>query len=398
MGPAAEQEIRSDAPRSSADLAATHDVRAAVDALSADLYRKLTREPGNVVLSPYSIGIALAMARVGAVGETASQIAAVLHADLGNDLSAGFNALDQALAERPGKFTMFGQTLELELAVANRLWGQKDLDFERPFLDELARDYDAGVQVVDYKAAPEDARRTINDWVAARTREHIKDLIPPRVIDAQTRLVLTNAIYLKAAWRKRFNEAVTGTFHRADGANVRAKMMRLSETLGYGAGDDYQAVRLPYAGGLSMILVVPSAGKPDALERDLDGPMLRRVVNALSNTPVKLAMPKFSFRSKARLKDVLGELGMPIAFTSRADFSGITNTEPLQIADVIHEAFIAVDEKGTEAAAAAAQVYTLSIVPLRPVELTIDRPFLFLIQDDETGAILFMGRVSDPTT
>jgi serpin B len=109
-------------------------------------------------------------------------------------------------------------------------------------------------------------------------------------------------------------------------------------------------------------------------------------------------MPKFSFRSKARLKDVLGELGMPIAFTSRADFSGITNTEPLQIADVIHEAFIAVDEKGTEAAAAAAQVYTLSIVPLRPVELTIDRPFLFLIQDDETGAILFMGRVSDPTT
>ena len=217
------------------------------------------------------------------------------------------------------------------------------------------------------------------------------------MIDAQTPLTLTNAIYLKASWRKRFKDAVGGTFHCADGSNVRAKMMRLSETLGYGAGDGYEAVRLLYAGGLSMILVVPSAGKLDSLERDLDGPTLRRAVNGLSNTPVKLSMPKFSFRSKARLKGVLGELGMPIAFTSRADFSGITNEEPLQVADVIHEAFIAVDEKGTEAAAAAALVYVLSIAPLQPVELTIDRPFLFLIQDDETGAILFMGRMSDPT-
>jgi len=398
MSPAAAQEIRSEASRSNADPAAAQDVRAAIDALSTDLYKVMARGPGNVVVSPYSVGIALAMARVGAVGETANQIDAVLHAALGGELSAGFNALDQALAERPGKHQMFGQTLELELAIASRLWGQKDLVFERPFLDQLARDYGAGVQVVDYKTAADGARRTINDWVAARTRDRIKDLIPPGVIDAQTRLILTNATYLKAAWRKRFNDAVDGTFHRADGSKVRAKMMRLSETLGYGAGDDYQTVRLPYAGGLSMILVVPSAGNLDALERGLDGPTLRRAVNGLSNTPVKLSMPKFSFRFKARLKDVLGELGMPIAFTSRADFSGITNEEPLQIADVIHEAFVSVDEKGTEAAAAAAQVYRLSIVALREVELTIDRPFLFLIQDDETGAILFMGRVSDPAT
>ena len=398
MGPADAQEIRSKASRSNADPAAAQDVRATIDALSTDLYKVMARGLGNVVLSPYSVGIVLAMARAGAVGETADQIGAVLHAAPGGDLSAGFNALDQALAERPGKHWMFGQTLELELAIANRLWGQQDLVFERPFLDELARDYGAGVQVVDYKTVADGARRTINDWVAARTRDRIKDLIPPGAIDAQTRLILTNAIYLKAAWRKRFKDAVAGTFRRADGSKVSAKMMRLSETLDYGAGDDYQAVRLPYAGGFSMILLVPRAGKLDSLERGLDGSTLRRAVTGLSNTPVKLSMPKFSFRSKARLKDVLGELGMPVAFTSRADFSGMTNAEPLQIADVIHEAFIASDEKGTEATAAAAQVYTLSIVPLRQVELTIDRPFLFLIQDDETGAILFMGRVSDPTT
>ena len=398
MLPAAAQEIRSQAPRSNADLAAAHDARATIDALSADLYRAMARGRGNMVLSPYSVGIALAMARAGAVGETANQIDAVLHATPEQDLSAGFNAIDQKLAERPGKYGMFGKTLEVELAIANRLWGQKDLVFERAFLDELARDYGAGVQVVDYKTAAEGARSTINDWVAARTRDHIKDLIPQGVIDAQTRLVLTNAIYLKAAWRKRFKDAVAGTFHRADGSNVRVKMMRLSETLGYEAGDGYQAVRLPYAGGLSMILLVPRAGKLDSLERRLDGPTLRRAVNGLSDTLVKLTMPRFSFHSKARLKDVLGELGMPIAFTSRADFSGMTSEEPLQIADVIHEAFIAADEKGTEAAAAAAQLYMLSVVRLREVELTIDRPFLFLIQDDETGAILFMGRVSDPAT
>ena len=398
MLPAAAQEIRSQAPRSNADLAAAHDARATIDALSADLYRAMARGRGNMVLSPYSVGIALAMARAGAVGETANQIDAVLHATPEQDLSAGFNAIDQKLAERPGKYGMFGKTLEVELAIANRLWGQKDLDFERAFLDELARDYGAGVQVVDYKTAAEGARSAINDWVAARTRDHIKDLIPQGVIDAQTRLVLTNAIYLKAAWRKRFKDAVAGTFHRADGSNVRVKMMRLSETLGYEAGDGYQAVRLPYAGGLSMILLVPRVGKLDSLERRLDGPTLRRAVNGLSDTLVKLTMPRFSFHSKARLKDVLGELGMPIAFTSRADFSGMTSEEPLQIADVIHEAFIAADEKGTEAAAAAAQVYMLSVVRLREVELIIDRPFLFLIQDDETGAILFMGRVSDPAT
>ena len=395
-GPAAAQEIRSGATRSSGDAAAAQDVRVAMDAFSADLYKNLAREQGNLVLSPYSVGVALAMARAGAVGETQKQMDTVLHAALAIDLNAGFNALDQALAKRPGKFKVGDGTLELELATANRLWGEKDTAFEAAFLDTLARDYGAGMQVVDYKNAYESARRTINDWVASRTRDRIKDLIPQGVLDAQTRLVLTNAIYLKASWLVPFNDAVRGSFHLANGSDVQVDLMSRNGNLAYGAGDGYQAVRLPYAGGLSMVLIVPDAGKLSSFERGLDGAALRRIASGLSSTQVILSMPKFSFRSQSQLKDALSELGMPLAFTDRADFSGMTKQESLEIAAVIHQAFIAVDEKGTEAAAATAVVASLTSAPQRQVELKIDRPFLFLIQDDETGAILFMGRVADP--
>ena len=396
-GPAAAQELRSQVPRADADPAAAQGVRAAMDAFSADLYRVLAREKGNVILSPFSVEVALAMTRAGAVGDTASQMDRVLHAALAKDLSAGFNAIDQALAKRPGKYKVGEQTLELELGTANRIWGQKDFSFEAAFLDTLARDYGAGMQIVDYKTAHEAARRTINDWVAARTKDRIKDLIPPGVIDALTRLVLTNAIYMKAAWLHPFDDAAPGSFHRMDGSVVQAQLMRLSEALAYGAGGDYQAVRLPYVGGLSMVVIVPAAGTLDSLERSLDGAMLRRIANGLSSAQVTLSMPKFSFRSNALLKDALSEMGMDVAFSGRADFSGMTKQEPLMIADVIHQAFIAVDEMGTEAAAATAVVMRATSAPQRPVELRIDRPFLFLIQDDETGAILFMGRLVDPS-
>jgi serpin B len=396
-GPAAAQEIRSGVPRASADPASAQDVRAAMDAFSADLYKILAREQGNLVLSPYSVGVALAMTRTGAARETAKEMDAVLHADLSQGIDAGFNALEQALAKRPGKYKVGEQTLELELATANRLWGQKDFVFERAFLDTLAQEYGAGMQIVDYKTAPEAARRAINDWVAGRTRDRIKDLIPQGVIDGLTRLVLTNAIYLKAPWLLRFNDAVPGTFHRADGSDVQAQLMSQSEELLYGAGTGYQAVRLPYVGGLSMVVIVPDAGKLGSFERGLDGAALRRIVSGLKSAHVMLSLPKFSFRSKAQLKDALSELGMPIAFSGRADFSAMTKQEPLEIADVLHQAFIAVDEKGTEAAAATAVVMRGTAAPLDQVALTIDRPFLFLIQDDETGAILFMGRLADPT-
>ncbi|HEY7624127.1 MAG TPA: serpin family protein [Candidatus Limnocylindria bacterium] len=395
-GPAAAQEVRSDAPRSAANPAAALTLRDATDAFAAELYKIVARKDGNVVLSPYSVAIALAMTRTGAAGETLKQMDTVLRG-VAADQNAGFNALDQALAKRPGKYRFGDQDLELELATANRLWGQKDFTFERAFLDELAKDYGAGMQIVDYANAHEAARRTINDWVAARTRDRIKDLIAEGVLASDTRLVLTNAIYLKATWLLKFNDAVAGAFHRADGSVVQAQLMSESEKLGYAKGAGYQAVRLAYAGGLSMVVIVPEAGTFGAFSQSLDGPTLRRVMSGLNTTQVNLAMPKFSFRSKAQLKDALSEMGMPIAFTDRADFSGITKQAPLEIADVIHQAFIAVDEKGTEAAAATAVVMRETSAPLEVIQLTIDRPFLFVIQDDETGAILFMGRVTDPT-
>ena len=395
---AAAEEVRSSAPRAGADAAAARKAAAALDAFAVDLYRRLAATPGNLVLSPYSVAVALAMTRAGATGETARQMDAVLHTGVAGDLDAGYNALDQALAKRPGKYTFGDQTLQLELATANRLWGQKGFTFEQAFLDRLAAAYGAGMQIVDYRTASEAARKTINDWVAARTKDRIKDLIPQGVLDARTRLVLTNAIYLKAQWLTKFDDAVAGPFTRLDGSRVDAQLMHENETLRYGTGDGYQLVAIPYGGGLSMIVIVPDAGRFAAVEGGLAGPQLRAAIDAMKPRPVDLTLPKFTFRTEARLKDALSAMGMPIAFSGDADFSGMTKQEPLTIAEVLHQAFIAVDEKGTEAAAATAVVMRATGLPASPVTLRVDRPFLFAIQDDETGTLTFMGRVADPTS
>ena len=201
----------------------------------------------------------------------------------------------------------------------------------------------------------------------------------------------------KIAQIRREREQKNAALVRLVEKDVQAQVMSLSENLLYGAGSGYQAVKLPYVGGLSMIALVPEAGQLGAFERGLDGLSLRRIVSGLSAAQVILSMPRFSFRSQAQLRSTLRELGMPIAFTDRADFSGITKQASLQISDVVHQAFIAVDESGTEAAAATAVLMRPTSVPAKPLELRIDRPFMFLIQDDETGALLFLGRVSDPT-
>lgn len=396
-GPAAAAEVRSNAPRAAADAAASKKASAALDAFALDLYRRVAEKPGNVVLSPYSVAVALAMTRAGAAGVTASQMDAVLRTAIAGDLDAGYNGLEQALAKRPGKYKVGDQSLDLELATANRLWGQNGFSFEQAFLDRLASSYGAGMQIVDYEKATEAARRTINEWVASRTKDRIKDLIPDGVLDARTRLVLTNAIYLKASWMVRFDDAVSAPFTRLDGSRVDAQLMHESETLRYVSADGYQLAAIPYAGGLSMLVVLPDPGRFAAVESALDGAKLRAAIDSLKPRAVNLSLPKFTFRSEARLKDVLTAMGMPVAFSDAADFSGMTKQDSLAIAEVLHQAFIAVDEKGTEAAAATAVVMRLTAAPQAPVDLRVDRPFLFAIQDEETGALLFLGRVTDPT-
>jgi serpin B len=397
---AAAELVRSDAPRAAADAAAGKRTAAAVEAFAADLYGELAKEQGNLVLSPYSVAVALAMTRAGASGETATQMDAVLRAATAGDLDAGFNALEQELAKRPGKYPFGDGTVDLDLATANQVWGQRGFAFERAYLDRLAASYGAGMRLVDYVQKREEARAAINEWVSERTHARIPKLIPEGALNELTRLVLTNAVYLKAKWVSSFQKGATAAapFHRLDGSDRSAQLMQLNARLRYARGAGYQAVRLPYVGGLSMVVIVPDAGTFATFEQSLraDG-SIRRIVDGLGDAQVRLRLPKFEFRTQAALKGPLARLGMPIAFSDRADFSGMSpRGKELTIQDVLHEGFISVDEEGTEAAAATAVLVGLTSAPSLNVELTVDRPFLFLIRDDQSGALLFMGRVVDP--
>jgi serpin B len=393
--------VMSDAPRAQAEAAAAPGAAAALAGFATDLYAILAREDGNIVFSPYSAVVALAMTRAGAAGETLEQMDAVLRATEAGDLDAGLNAIDQALAQRPGRYQWGDRTVELELAMANQLWGQRDFEFHAAFLDRLAAQYGAGMRLVDYERAREDARKAINDWVAEQTKGRIPEIIGPGDLTVQTRLVLTNAIYLNAPWEHRFEKDATApaTFTRLDGSTVEAQMMRLSEALRYARGDGYQAVELPYVdGSLAMLVIVPDAGEFAAFETGLDAGTIDRVVDSLTIAQVRLGFPKFEFRLRSGLKEPLSEMGMPIAFDpDAADFSAMSPAGmDMFIQDVLHEAFIAVDEDGTEAAAATAVIAGITSMPGEIVDLDVDRPFIFLIRDNETGAILFLGRVLDP--
>ncbi|MBE0609297.1 MAG: serpin family protein [Dehalococcoidia bacterium] len=394
--------VMSEAPRASADPAAAQGAASALGLFSTDLYAILARTEGNLVFSPYSAAVALAMTRNGATGETLDQMSAVLHADQAGDLDAGLNAIEQALATRPGEYRWFDKTVKLELATANQLWGQRDYPFHDAFLDKLAASYGAGMRLVDYIRATEDARKAINAWVSDQTRERIPELIPEGVLNSDTRLVLTNAIYLNAPWMHRFNKDATapGPFTRLDGSTVEAQLMRLSEELRFAKGPGYQAVELPYVdGSLSMLVIVPDSGDFADFQSAFSADTLETIVSNLKAAQVKLAFPRFEYRTQASLKDALKEMGMPIAFEpGLADFSAMSpDGKNLFIQDVIHEAFIAVDEDGTEAAAATAVVVGRTSAPQDTVELTVDRPFLYAIRDNETGAILFLGRLTDPS-
>lgn len=396
--------VRSDVARAAADPEAAKRAARATAALGADLYAQLITERRNLVFSPYSIAVALAMTRDGAAGMTADEMDKVLHASLIGDVDRGFNSLDQALAKRPGSYPGgFGaggqQQATLELSTADRLFGQRGFEFGVPYLDRIATYYGAGVGIVDYINATEDARKAINSWVSDQTRARIPELVPTGVLNGLTRFALVNAIYLKAQWTKPFSAARPAPFHRLDGSTVQASLMGSSgfSYARYGKGSGYQAMTASYVGGLSMVVIVPDAGAFGSFEKGLDGGRLGAVLDGLAPAAVELQMPKFQFRSPSPLKETLSRLGMPTAFSDRADFSAISPRERLVLQDALHEAFISVDEKGTEAAAATGAFGGVTSGPNEIIQLTVDRPFLFLIRDDETGAILFMGRVLDPT-
>ncbi|MCJ7738330.1 MAG: serpin family protein [Anaerolineae bacterium] len=370
-------------------------------AFAFDLYQQIRGGSENIFYSPYSISAALAMTYAGARGETGQQMARTLHYTLPQDeLHPAFNWLDQTLAGR-GESAQGQDDGGFRLRVVNTIWGQKDYAFLMEYLDTLARNYGAGLRILDFAADAEAARQAINDWVSEQTEERITDLIPEGVLDPTTRLVLTNAIYFNAAWMYPFPEHQTAEapFHLLDGGDVEGPMMHISESFLYAEDEDYQALSLPYDGGeLEMVVVLPQESRFEQLEARLDEQFVEGMLRGMTLQQVNLGMPRFEFDADLRLTDTLAEMGMPDAFSGNADFSGMTGDRALSISDVLHKAFVLVDESGTEAAAATAVVMKeLEIAPGEPVEMTLDRPFVFFIRDIETGSILFLGRVVDPS-
>ncbi|MCR4406592.1 MAG: serpin family protein [Anaerolineae bacterium] len=402
-GPVLAQSVQSDKERVTSPNVAASDLADLVNGNSTfafGLYHFLKEEKGgNLFYSPYSISLALAMTYAGARGETEQQMADTLHFTLPQDrLHPAFNDLDLELASRgEGAKGKDGQGFRLN--IVNAIWGQQGYKFLPAFLDTLAENYGAGLRLLDFAGNPEASRVTINDWVSDQTEGRIKDLIPQGVIDKLTRLVLTNAIYFNAAWAEPFKKDLTtdGPFHLLDGSQVTVPMMKQTTSFGYAEGEGYQAVELPYDGReLAMVIFLPAAGKFETFENSLDAVKVEAIIESLNYREVALTMPKFEVESDFSLVDALAAMGMPVAFSAGADFSGMDGTRNLYIGDVIHKAFVSVDEAGTEAAAATAVVMKMTAMPEPAIEVTVDRPFIFLIRDIETGAILFVGRVVNP--
>jgi serpin B len=402
-GPAPD-EARSDHGRVSSPVVSADDRLALAQgnaAFAFDLFQQVRGEADNVFFSPYSISAALAMTRAGARGNTASQMDTTLRFGLPQErLNPAFNELDQALASRgQGAHAADGKAFRLH--VVNAIWGQHGYQFLAPFLDTLAESFGAGLRLLDFIRDPDGSRGVINAWVADETEDRIQNLLPPRSISEATRLVLTNAIYFNAAWKHAFAPEITrdGTFRTRGGASVTVPMMQQTADLAYVRGDGYQAVELPYEGNeFSMVVVLPDAGRGEDLERSFTSSKVAALVGSLASRHVSLAMPRFGFFQEQQLQETLAGMGMPDAFTfGTADFSGMDGSRNLFISKVIHKAFVKVDEKGTEAAAATAVVMDFGAAPVESVTMVLDRPFLFLIRDMATGAILFLGRVGDPT-
>ena len=368
------------------------------NAFALDVYQALHSQDGNLILSPFSICLALAMTYAGARSETEAQMAQTLHFPAQEQLHPAFNALDHALESE--KLNLDKDQEPMQLNIANAVWAEQTFSFLQEYLDTIAVNYGAGIHLSDFVNNYEPTRKEINNWVSDETKDKIKNLLPDGSLSADTRMVLVNAIYFKADWLDQFdaNDTYDYTFYLLDGSQVTVPMMGQMMYIPYAAGDGYQAVELPYAGNsAAMDIIVPDAGRFEEVESALTSERLNEILGSMEQNSVMLRMPKFEFESSFSLSDTLTNMGMPAAFDrNAADFSGMTGKQDLFIGDVIHKAFVAVDEEGTEAAAATAVIMELAGAAFSELSLIIDRPFIFFIRDLETGQILFVGRVVNP--
>lgn len=366
-----------------------------------------TDSGANLVYSPYSVSVALAMTYAGARGQTAEEMANAVHYELtGESLHQVFSSLEVEFSRRNED----GQDVEnpvgedpdgpaFELRSANRVWGEESYPFDVDFIELLSTYYGAGMQLLDFIDASEESRQIINEWIESETHGKIDELLPSSAIDPNTKLVLTNAVYFLGMWKFPFQESQTeqGTFRNIDGTESSVSMMNQTIEVPYADVEGHQAVELPYANDdTSMVIIVPEAGTFESIESSLTTDHIATFLDAMNRPEVELRMPAFEVETEASLVEIMQNLGMERPF-GNADFGDMTKGDEnpgLFIDDILHESVIAVDELGTEAAAATAVTMTDS-APLDHVELTIDRPFLYFIRDRPTETPLFFGRVVD---
>jgi serine protease inhibitor len=368
------------------------------NAFAVALYGQLSHQAGNLFFSPESISTALAMAYAGARGNTASEMARALHFTVPpGQLHPAMGALLRDLNAAHSDY---------QLNVANALWAQQGYTFLDQFLNLLKTDYGAGLQQVDFKAAPEAARSTINQWVEQKTQDKIKDLLAPGSLRPDTRLVLTNAIYFKGNWQTQFDKTQTKSedFYLSQTKSAAAPLMHREGSFGYFDGGTFQVLEIPYkSNALSLIVLLPKerSGLPGLEDSMTASNMQQWLSHVTPVSKVIVTIPRFKSTQEFELSTTLRALGMPQAFGSGADFSGMTGRRDFAISAVIHKAFVDVNEEGTEAAAATA--VTMRALAMRapgpsPPVFRADHPFIFLIRDNGSRSILFMGRMTDPAS
>ena len=363
------------------------------------LYKTLSEQEGNLFFSPYSISTALAMTWLGARGKTADEMGKTLKFSLeASRIHPAFKSLITGMNSRQNKDAY-------ELVIANRLWGQKGYTFLKSFLRDEEKYYSSPLKELDFKSNPEKARGIINRWVEKKTRDRIKDLIAKGILKKDARLVLTNAIYFKSGWQETFSKEATRKepFHLSRTQKADVDMMHRTDRLRYGSFNDMDMLDIPYKSGeLSMLVLLPS--KLDGIGnvgKTLDYKKLNRCISKLSVCKVELSLPRFKTTSELALKETLEKMGMTTPFIyGQADFSGMDGTKLLYISQVVHKAFVDVNEEGTEAAAATAVLMVAGSAPPREekiVAFKVDHPFIFIIRDNTSGSFLFVGRIMDPT-
>jgi serpin B len=369
---------------------------------AVEMYKQLISEGENLFFSPYSITVALAMTAAGAAGNTKQQIRDALQVTLeGDQFDDAINGIDLDLTEHADA------TEGVTLRIVNSTWLQSGWQFKFGYLDHLSRYYGAGVNMMDFSNAPEACREIINTWVADQTNQKILDLLLPGTITSSTTLVLTNAIYFLADWLYSFNPENTTDkdFTLIDNSTVRTPIMQLNDPnekaiMLYSRLNNARALDFPYKGNrLAMTVLLPDEGTFSSFESALNLEAINQMIEALTAESLVVALPKFEFTyGSCSIVDALKALGMIDAFSpGAADFSGIDGTKSLYVSNVLHKAFISVDEEGTEAAAATAVTFDRTSVDPNEVAFYVNRPFIYLIRDKETGTILFMGRIVNPT-